>query len=62
MRESARELGYAGVEAYQAGDYVRANNALSRAYALLRAPSLCGRRARWLNSAIMQLQRRVIAK
>lgn len=40
VRESARELGYAGVEAYQAGDYVRANNALSRAYALLRAPSL----------------------
>jgi hypothetical protein len=39
-RAAARALGYAGVEAYQAGDYRSANDKLTRAFALLRAPSL----------------------
>ena len=39
-RAAARALGYAGVEAYQAGDYRAANEKLTRAFALLRAPSL----------------------
>jgi len=39
-RSAARALGYAGVEAYQAGDYRSANEKLTRAFALLRAPSL----------------------
>lgn len=39
-RQAARALGYAGVEAYQAGDYAKANDKLARAFELLRAPSL----------------------
>lgn len=39
-QQSARTLGYAGVEAYQRGDYVAAEESLSRAFGLLRVPSL----------------------
>jgi hypothetical protein len=39
-RVKARELGYAGVHAYQAADYVAANEELTRAYALFPVPSL----------------------
>jgi hypothetical protein len=39
-QQTARTLGYAGVEAYQAGDYVAADESLARAFGLLRVPSL----------------------
>jgi hypothetical protein len=39
-RASARELGYAGVEAFQAADYAGAHAKLERAYRVLKAPSL----------------------
>lgn len=39
-REDARRIGYAGIEAYQRGDYAAAEEQLSRAYHLLPAPSL----------------------
>jgi hypothetical protein len=39
-RATARTLGYAGVSAYQAADYVTANEKLEKAYAVLRVPSL----------------------
>ncbi|HEX2674260.1 MAG TPA: hypothetical protein VHM25_25460, partial [Polyangiaceae bacterium] len=39
-RNTARKLGYAGVEAYQAGDYRTASEKLEKAYAVLRVPSL----------------------
>jgi hypothetical protein len=39
-RALARQLGNAGVEAFQAGDYVAASEKLEKAYAILRAPSL----------------------
>ncbi len=39
-RGMARKLGYAGVAAYQAGDYRTANDKLEKAYAVLRVPSL----------------------
>jgi hypothetical protein len=39
-RSSARELGYAGVEAFQASDYAAAHAKLDRAYRVLKAPSL----------------------
>jgi hypothetical protein len=39
-RVVARDLGYSGVEAYQAGKYVVASERLEKAYAVLRAPSL----------------------
>ena len=39
-RGTARKLGYAGVAAYQAGDYRTASEKLEKAYAVLRVPSL----------------------
>lgn len=39
-RSAARDLGYAGVAAYQAGDYTTASAKLEKAYAVLKAPSL----------------------
>ena len=39
-RAEARKIGYAGVEAYQAGDYATARERLETAYQLLRVPSL----------------------
>jgi hypothetical protein len=39
-RQKARELGYAGVQAYQAADYATANAQLARAYEALPVPSL----------------------
>lgn len=39
-RAAARDLGYAGVNAYQAGDYATASTKLEKAYAVLKAPSL----------------------
>ena len=39
-RAVARKLGYAGVEAYQAGRYPIASEQLERAYAVLRVPSI----------------------
>jgi hypothetical protein len=39
-RVVARDLGYSGVEAYQAGKYALASERLEKAYAVLRVPSL----------------------
>jgi hypothetical protein len=39
-RLAARSLGTSGVEAYQAGDYQKANEKLDKAYRALKAPSL----------------------
>src|SRR5262245_37295203 len=39
-RAEARKIGYAGVEAYQAGDFATARERLETAYQLLRVPSL----------------------
>jgi hypothetical protein len=39
-RAEARKIGYAGVEAYQAGDFATAHDRLETAYQLLRVPSL----------------------
>jgi len=39
-RAEARKIGYAGVEAYQAGDYATARDRLEAAYQLLKVPSL----------------------
>src|SRR5688572_30759640 len=39
-RAAARDLGMAGVEAYQAGSYPAASEKLDKAYRTLRAPSL----------------------
>lgn len=39
-RAAARTLGYAGVEAYQAGDFDGASDKLEKAYQVLRVPSL----------------------
>jgi hypothetical protein len=39
-RAEARKIGYAGVEAYQAGDFATARDRLETAYQMLRVPSL----------------------
>src|SRR6516164_5582103 len=39
-RALARQLGNAGVDAFQAGDFVAASEKLEKAYAILKAPSL----------------------
>jgi hypothetical protein len=39
-RTEARKIGYAGVEAYQAGDFATAHDRLETAYQMLRVPSL----------------------
>jgi hypothetical protein len=56
-RQSARTLGYAGVEAYQAGDYVAAEENLSAAFNLLRVPSL----GLWSARALVKLGKLVEA-
>lgn len=50
-RGKARDLGYSGVEAYQKGDYQRANARLEEAYRLLPAPTL----ALWSARSLAQL-------
>jgi hypothetical protein len=57
-QQSARTLGYAGVEAYQAGDYVAAEESLSRAFSLLRVPSL----GLWSARALVRLGKLVEAE
>ncbi|HEY4160327.1 MAG TPA: hypothetical protein VGM29_19580, partial [Polyangiaceae bacterium] len=39
-RSAARELGTAGVEAYQGGDFLTASDELERAYRVRRVPAL----------------------
>jgi hypothetical protein len=56
-RTAASALGYAGVEAFQAGDYAGASERLEKAYALLKAPSL----GLWSARALLKLGRLVQA-
>jgi hypothetical protein len=56
-RSAARTLGYSGVEAYQAGDYVTASERLEKAYRVLQVPSL----ALWSARALTKLGRLVEA-
>lgn len=62
-RIGARALGYAGVEAYQAGDYQAAEQKLNRAFMLLPAPSLGLWSARALVKvgALVEASRRYLA-
>ena len=57
-RAAAREIGYAGVEAYRAGDYVTANERLDRAFAILRVPSL----GLWSARALVKLGKLIEAQ
>ena len=57
-RAAAREIGYAGVEAYRAGDYVTASERLDKAFAILRAPSL----GLWSARALVKLGRLIEAE
>jgi hypothetical protein len=57
-RTSARQLGYSGVEAYQAGDYASASSKLERAYRVLQAPSL----GLWSARALLKLGKLVEAQ
>jgi hypothetical protein len=52
-RERARELGYAGVRAYGAGDYAGASKELEQAFSLLPVPSL----GLWSARALVKLGR-----
>jgi hypothetical protein len=56
-RAAARDIGYAGVEAFQRGDYTTANQKLDKAYRVLRAPSL----GLWSARALAKLGRLVEA-
>lgn len=56
-RTVARKLGYDGIEAYNAGDFVLASERLEAAYTLLRVPSL----ALWSARALSKLGRLVEA-
>ena len=56
-RSAARDLGYAGVTAYQAGDYTTASTKLEKAYAVLKAPSL----GLWSARALAKLNKLVEA-
>jgi hypothetical protein len=56
-RSAASTLGYAGVEAYEAGDFAGASERLEKAYALLKAPSL----GLWSARALAKLGRLVRA-
>ncbi len=56
-RGTARKLGYAGVAAYQAGDYRTANDKLEKAYAVLRVPSI----GLWSARALVKLGKLVEA-
>jgi hypothetical protein len=57
-RSAASTLGYAGIEAFQAGDFTAASERLEKAYALLEAPSL----GLWSARALVQLGRLVRAR
>ena len=57
-RQQARELGYAGVKAYAAGQYAVASEQLERSYALLPVPSL----GLWSARALSKLRRLVEAE
>lgn len=57
VRTAARELGYAGVEAYQKGDYGTAHDKLERAYRLMPVPTL----ALWSARTLVKLGRWVEA-
>ena len=56
-RGGARKLGYAGVQAYQAGDYAVASEKLEKSYHVLKAPSL----GLWSARALVKLDRWVEA-
>jgi hypothetical protein len=56
-RGAARALGYDGVKAYQAGDYVVASEKLDKAYRVLKVPSL----GLWSARALVQLRKLVEA-
>lgn len=56
-RAAARELGYAGVESYQAGNYQVAYDKLDKAYKVLNVPSL----GLWSARALIKLDRWVEA-
>jgi hypothetical protein len=56
-RGSARQLGYSGVEAFQAGEYQSAHDKLDKAYRVLQAPSL----GLWSARALEKLGRLVEA-
>jgi hypothetical protein len=56
-RAEARKIGYAGVEAYQAGDFATARERLETAYQLLRVPSL----GLWSGRALAKLGKLVEA-
>ncbi|HKO94867.1 MAG TPA: hypothetical protein VJU61_27125, partial [Polyangiaceae bacterium] len=55
--EEARALAYAGVEAYEAGDFVAADQKLRRAYALVPVPAV----GLWSARALLKLNRLVEA-
>jgi hypothetical protein len=57
-RAAAREIGYAGVDAYRAGDYVTASERLDKAFAILRAPSL----GLWSARALVKLGKLIEAQ
>jgi hypothetical protein len=57
-RSAASTLGYAGIEAFQAGDFTAASERLEKAYALLEAPSL----GLWSARALVELGRLVRAR
>jgi hypothetical protein len=50
-RAAARDLGYAGVEAYEAGDFAAASAKLDKAFRVLKAPSL----GLWSARALLKL-------
>lgn len=57
-RASARQLGYSGVEAYEAQDYASASNKLERAYRVLQVPTL----GLWSARALVKLGKLVEAQ
>src|SRR6476660_9249793 len=57
-RAEARKIGYAGVEAYQAGDFATAHDRLETAYQMLRVPSL----GLWSARALAKLGKMVEAE
>jgi hypothetical protein len=57
-RGAARQLGYSGVEAYQAGDYPTASQRLEKAFLVLRVPSL----GLWSARALVKIGKLVEAR
>ena len=57
-RGAARQLGYSGVEAYQAGDFKTASVRLEKAYLVLRVPSL----GLWSARALVKIRKLVEAR